>query len=127
MNINLKSDSNLPIYEQIVEEIKRGILSGEIRPREMLPSIRSLARGLEISVITTKRAYEELEKAGLIYSAVGKGFYVKEPDKARMREEELRKFETEAADLIQHAKHLGLEEEEVIALVQMLYEGGEGE
>lgn len=127
MNINLKSDSNLPIYEQIVEEIKRGILSGEIRPREMLPSIRSLARGLEISVITTKRAYEELEKAGLIYSAVGKGFYVKEPDKARMREEELRKFEAEAAEMVQHAKHLGLEQEEVIVLVQMLYEGGEGE
>ena len=81
MNIILDTESNLSIYEQIVKAIKGLIVKEEIFPGDMLPSIRALAKDLQISVITTKRAYEELEKEGLIYSVQGKGFYIKEPNK----------------------------------------------
>lgn len=74
MNIFIKEESSLPIYEQIVSAVKNSILNHELAPGDMLPSIRSLAKSLGISVITTKRAYEELEKQGLIYSEQGKGF-----------------------------------------------------
>ena len=77
MNIFIKEDSSLPIYEQIVQAVKNSILNGELLPGSMLPSIRSLARDLGISVITTKRAYEDLEAGGLIYSQQGKGFFEK--------------------------------------------------
>ena len=77
MNILLKPDSSLPIYEQLVQAFKESMLNGELSPGDMLPSIRSLAKDLEISVITTKRAYEELESENLIYSQPGKGFFVK--------------------------------------------------
>ena len=77
MNILLKPDSSLPIYEQLVQAFKESMLNGELSPGDMLPSIRSLAKDLEISVITTKRAYEELESENLIYSHPGKGFFCK--------------------------------------------------
>ena len=80
MNILLKPDSSLPIYEQLVQAFKESMLNGELSPGDMLPSIRSLAKDLEISVITTKRAYEELESENLIYSHPGKGFFVKQVD-----------------------------------------------
>ena len=80
MNILLKPDSSLPIYEQLVQAFKESMLNGELSPGDMLPSIRSLAKDLEISVITTKRAYEELESENLIYSQPGKGFFVKQVD-----------------------------------------------
>ena len=76
MNILLSNQSNTAIYEQIVSQMKDAIINGEILPEEPLPSIRALARGLQISVITTKRAYEEMEQEGLIYSVPGRGFYV---------------------------------------------------
>ena len=76
MNIFIREDSSLPIYEQIVSAVKTSILNHEIATGDMLPSIRSLAKDLGISVITTKRAYEELEKLGLIYSEQGRGFFV---------------------------------------------------
>ena len=89
MNIILNSESTLSIYEQIIKSIKNSIVKEEIIPGDMLPSIRSLARDLGISVITTKRAYEELEKEDLIYSVQGKGFYVKEPNKEKLKEQQL--------------------------------------
>lgn len=76
MNITISNTSNAAIYEQIVAQIKDGIIRRELQPEEALPSIRSLARDLQISVITTKRAYEQLEAEGLIYAQPGKGFYV---------------------------------------------------
>ena len=76
MNILLSNQSNTAIYEQIVSQMKDAIINGEILPEEPLPSIRALARDLQISVITTKRAYEEMEQEGLIYSVPGRGFYV---------------------------------------------------
>ena len=76
MRIIISDKSNVPIYEQITKQIKEGILNHALAPDEMLPSIRQLAKELQISVITTKRAYEELENEGLIYSVPQKGFFV---------------------------------------------------
>ncbi len=101
MNIILNSESTLSIYEQIIKSIKNSIVKEEIIPGDMLPSIRSLARDLGISVITTKRAYEELEKEDLIYSVQGKGFYVKEPNKEKLKEQQLKSFEIMAEKLIE--------------------------
>ena len=81
MNIIISNQSDLPIYEQIAESFKEKILSGELSGGELLPSIRSLAKDLRISVITTKRAYEELEKEGLVYSARTSGRFVTEDEK----------------------------------------------
>lgn len=115
----------MPIYEQIVREIKKGIVRKEILAGEMLPSIRSLARELEISVITTKRAYEELEKQELIYSAAGKGFYVKEPNLEKLREEQLLQIEAKLETVVSEGKELSLSLEEMKEMLAMVYEGGE--
>ena len=90
----------------------------------MLPSIRSLARDLGISVITTKRAYEELEKEDLIYSVQGKGFYVKEPNKEKLKEQQLKSFEIMAEKLIEEGRDLGLTLDDMQDVLRTLYEGG---
>lgn len=124
MEILIRENDHLPIYEQIVREIKKSIVKKELLPEEMLPSIRSLARELEISVITTKRAYEELEKQGLIYSAAGKGFYVKEPNRAKLKEEQLRQVEEKMAAVILDGKELGLSLDDMKTVLETLYDGG---
>ena len=86
MNINVQTKSGLPIYEQIERQIKGMIVSGVLKEGEMLPSIRTLAADSKISVITVKRAYEDLEQEGMIYSVQGKGFYVDNPDLQYMKE-----------------------------------------
>lgn len=123
MNIILDTESTLSIYEQIVKSIKNSIIKEEIIPGDMLPSIRSLARDLKISVITTKRAYEELEKEGLVYSVQGKGFYVKEPNLKKLREEQLKDFERNAEDLITEGIKLGLTLEDMQDILKTLCEG----
>ena len=92
MNINIQSKSSIPIYEQIKNQLKESIIAGEMKEGEPIPSIRILARDLKISVITTKRAYEELEKEGLIYSVAGKGFYVDNPDTGYLVEKKVQGF-----------------------------------
>ena len=124
MNIILNSESNLSIYEQIIKSIKNSIVKEEIIPGDMLPSIRSLARDLGISVITTKRAYEELEKEDLIYSVQGKGFYVKEPNKEKLKEQQLKSFEIMAEKLIEEGRDLGLTLDDMQDVLRTLYEGG---
>ncbi|GAA0751029.1 GntR family transcriptional regulator [Clostridium sartagoforme] len=123
MNIILDTESNISIYEQIIKSIKNSIIQEEIFPGDMLPSIRSLARDLQISVITTKRAYEELEKEGLIYSVHGKGFYVKEPNRQKLREEQLKEFEALFENLIIQGKKLNLELNDMQDILRTLYEG----
>ena len=91
----------------------------------MLPSIRALARDLQISVITTKRAYDELEKEGLIYSVPGKGFYIKEPNKEKLKEQQLKSFESMAEKLIEEGRELGLTIDEMQDVLKTLYEGRE--
>ena len=93
MNVIISNASGMPIYEQIVSQIKQKILSGELMEGEMLPSIRALAKDLRISVITTKRAYDELEHEGLICTVAGKGCFVAARNKEWVREELLRKIE----------------------------------
>lgn len=123
MNIVLDTESNLSIYEQIIKSIKNSIIKEEIIPGDMLPSIRSLARDLQISVITTKRAYEELEKEGLIYSVPGKGFYIKEPNREKLKESQFKEFEDQFDNLIQEGKKLGLELLDMQDILKTLYEG----
>lgn len=123
MNIFIKEDSSQPIYEQIVLAIKNSILNGELLPGDLLPSIRSLAKDLSISVITTKRAYETLESEGLIYSQQGKGFYVKEPDREALREEQLKRLEGRLCDCLKEGRDLDIDLKQFQEMVQILWEG----
>lgn len=124
MEILIRENDALPIYEQIIRELKKAIVKEELLPGDMLPSIRSLAKDLGISVITTKRAYEELEKQQLIYSVAGKGFYVKQPNTEKLREEQLRQMEDKLAVVIAESKELGLSLDDMKAVLEALYEGG---
>ena len=122
LNILLKPDSSLPIYEQLVQAFKESMLSGELSPGDMLPSIRSLAKDLEISVITTKRAYEELEAENLIYSQPGKGFFVKQVDFRTLQEEQL-VLSDALTGCIADAKKLSPSLDEVQDLIEFLWKG----
>lgn len=122
MNIFIKEESSLPIYEQIVSAVKNSILNHELAPGDMLPSIRSLAKSLGISVITTKRAYEELEKQGLIYSEQGKGFFVSRFNPNILLEEQLKTLEDHLADVVLKAKTLNLSVGELTDMVRLLWD-----
>ena len=122
MNIHIQSKSSVPIYEQIKNEIKENILSGIVKEGEPLPSIRNLARDLKISVITTKRAYEELEKEGLIYSVAGKGFYVDNPDTGYLVEKKVQGLEEQLDEVLTLCKKAGLTKEDVKDMLDILWE-----
>ncbi|NLY68140.1 MAG: GntR family transcriptional regulator, partial [Tissierellia bacterium] len=101
MRIIISNSSNEPIYEQISKQIKAQILKGELKEGDLLPSIRGLARDLQISVITTKRAYEELEKEGFIETVQGKGSYVAGQNKELMREKKLNIIEEKLSRIVE--------------------------
>lgn len=122
MNINIQSKSSVPIYEQIKNEIKENIISGIVKEGDPLPSIRNLARDLKISVITTKRAYEELEKEGLIYSVAGKGFYVDNPDTGYLVEKKVQGLEEQLDEVLTLCKKAGLTKENVKDMLDILWE-----
>lgn len=122
MKIIIQPKGTLAIYEQIVNQLKNAIVTGELTANEALPSIRALAGDLQVSVITTKRAYEELEKEGLIRSVAGKGFYVCEYNTDFLREKQLMMLEKRLTEVIQNAKDIGLAKEEVLEMVEALYE-----
>lgn len=122
MNINIQSKSSVPIYEQIKNQIKDCIIAGEMKEGEPIPSIRTLARDLKISVITTKRAYEELEKEGLIYSVAGKGFYVDNPDTGYLAEKKVQGLEEQLDAVLRLCKDAQLSKEEVKDMVDILWE-----
>ena len=124
MKIFINENSPRPIYDQIVQAVKNSIVNHELQAGDMLPSIRSLARYLGISVITTKRAYEELEKQGLIYSEQGKGFFVNKVNQNLLLESRLKEYEKRLRDMIREAKGLGLSPEEVSDMVQMFWDNG---
>ena len=122
MDIIISNASNNPIYEQIYSQIKSSILSGRLQEGDMLPSIRALAKDLRISVITTKRAYDELEKDGYIHTVAGKGCFVAEKNTELIREENLRQLEQHlraAADL---AASCDLSRSDVNELLALLWE-----
>jgi GntR family transcriptional regulator len=125
LNIVFSGTSNVPIYEQIINQIKLSVINKELLPNEPLPSIRNLAKDLQISVITTKRAYEELEKEGLIYSIPGKGFYVSEQNTNMLSEKKIALLEQQLTDLIMECRAVGLEAKDIKDMIDMLYEEGE--
>jgi predicted transcriptional regulators len=122
MNLKIFSKSDIPIYEQIERQLKQEILEGNIKSGEALPSIRSLAADLKISVITTKRAYEELEKDGMIYSVPGKGFFVDNPDIQYLAEKRTLNIETELSSLLSDVKRAGIKKDEFIDMINILWE-----
>ncbi len=121
MKIVIKSQGTMAIYEQIVNQLKNGIIAGELKPGEAMPSIRRLASDLEVSVITTKRAYEELEKEGLIRSVSGKGFYVCESNQDYLREKQLMMLEKHMNELLEECRQAGLSQGDVQEMVQALW------
>ena len=126
MELVISNASNLPIYEQIVEGIKRHIAAGELRAGDMLPSIRALAKDLRISVITTKRAYEELEREGFIYTVAGKGCFVAARSTEWMREDLLRQIEGHLQEIARLAAAAGVSGEELCQMLRTLREEEEG-
>ena len=116
MTILIDNRSGAPIYEQIFEQIRLQIFSGELAEDTPLPSIRTLAKDLRISVITTKRAYEELEAAGYIYTLPGKGSFVAARNEALLREEQLRQLEEHLAEVRRLAGLCGLSRQELSEL-----------
>lgn len=121
MKIVIQPQGTLAIYEQIVNQLKNAIVTGELKTGEALPSIRGLAGDLQVSVITTKRAFEELEKEGLIRSVAGKGFYVCEYNTDYLKEKQLMMIEERLTELIADAKDAGLAYEDLIEMVETLY------
>ena len=125
MQIILSQTSKEPLYAQIVEELKKQILKGILREGDTLPSIRTLAKDLHVSVITTKRAYEELEREGLIFSLVGKGSFVAGQQPHILKEWQLRAFENELERLVLDGKRLGISKVEMKTMISIYLEDGE--
>ena len=123
MEIYISNTGSLPIYAQITGQIKEKILSGELASGQALPSIRLLAKELRISVITTKRAYEELEAEGFVYTVPGKGVFVSAPNPELHREETLRKVEELLQQALDTARAGGVTAQEVRATLALLTEG----
>jgi GntR family transcriptional regulator len=122
MQILISNSSTEPIYEQITNQIKSSILSGELEEGTAIPSMRKLAKDLQISVITTKRAYEELEKAGFIYSIVGKGSFVAEQNLEVIKEKKLKVIEEQLSAVITNSQEIGLSLDELQQILKLLYE-----
>ena len=122
MNILIDNKSGAPIYDQIYSQIKCQIISGALREDDILPSIRGLAKDLRISFITTKRAYEELEKDGFIYTFPGKGCYVAPKNVELLREENLKKIEEHIDEIVRLAASCNLSQKDIIKMVNFSLE-----
>ncbi len=122
MNILIKNTNNEPIYNQIYNQIKASIINGELSSGELLPSIRNLAKDLRISVITTKRAYEELERDGYINSVAGKGFYVAEKNMEMIKETNLKEIESYMKKINNLARLCHLSREDIIEMFKLISE-----
>ena len=122
MRIVLSNDSGQAIYLQIVEQVKDAIMKGDLQPGDPLPSIRALARELRISVITTKRAYDELEQERFLESVQGKGSFVATQDSEMMREKRLHTIESRLSEALLEARLMGLTYEEIEGMLRVLWE-----
>jgi len=122
MTILIDNKSGIPIYEQIYTQMKDQILNGILQEHQLLPSIRGLAKDLRISFITTKRAYEELEKDGFLYTIQAKGCYVAPKNLELLREENLKKIEQHLEEVVHLAVSGGLSREELLAMVEFSLE-----
>lgn len=122
MNILIDNKSGMPIYDQIYSQIRNQIINGTLNEHDALPSIRNLAKDLRISFITTKRAYEELEKDGFIYTIPAKGCYVAERNLELIREENLRKIENHIEQIIQIAISCNISRNDIVEMVNFALE-----
>ena len=124
MTIFIDNRTGTPIYEQIYTQLKAQIISGALAEDQLLPSIRSLAKDLRISVITTKRAYDELEREGFIYTVAGKGCFVSAKNTELLREESLKELERHLAEALRLAASCGLKKQDILDMLSIL-EGDE--
>lgn len=122
VTVLIDTKSGEPIYNQIYSQIKSQIISGELKENEMLPSIRGLAKDLRISFITTKHAYEELEKEGFIYTLPGKGCYVAPKNTEILREENLKRIEKHIEDIASLASSCNLSRADIIEMITFIME-----
>ena len=122
MELIIRNNTGQPIYDQISGQIKAQILSGVLSPGDALPSIRGLAKDLKISVITTKRAYDELEAQGFINTVAGKGCFVAEQNLALIREQNLHQMETHLSAAAKLGRSCGVTEEELTVLLRRAWE-----
>ena len=122
MNIVISNSGEIPIYEQIASQIKSAVIAGEVKPGEPLPSLRFLAKELRVSVISTKRAYEELEREGYITSVPGKGSFAAEINRELLREEQYKRLEEHLNEAVDAARMAGISLGEMKELLETLYE-----
>lgn len=122
MNIIISNNRDRPIYEQIVSQIKNMIMTGELTAGDVLPSMRSLAKSIHVSVITVQRAYEELQRDGFIESEVGRGTYVLERNKEFYQEEQQKKIEQYLQNAILIAKENAISLDKLTGLLKILYQ-----
>lgn len=123
MKIIINSSSMVPIYEQIVDQVKAQIISGELKEDDNLPSVRTLSKELRISALTVKKAYDSLEQEGFTVTIHGKGTYVAAVNKEMMMEEYRREVEEELTEVIRKAKRYGLPEEDIREMLELILEG----
>ena len=122
MNLLIDNKSGFPIYDQIYSQIKAQIINGDLQQDEPLPSIRSLAKDLRISVITTKRAYDELEREGFIYTVAGKGCFVAPKNVELLREENLKTIESYIEKIAQLAVSCKLSRDDITEMIKLIWE-----
>ena len=120
MDIIISNSGNKPIYEQITAQVKASIMSGALREGDQLPSIRALANDLGVSVITTKRAYSDLEDQGFVHTVQGKGSFVSSGNKQMLREEQLRRIEGHLGNALEEAASVGIELAELHQILDAL-------
>lgn len=123
MEIIISNSSGKPIYEQITDQVKSQIMSGQLKAGDALPSMRALAQSLRISLITTKRAYNDLEAEGFIETVAGKGSFVAAQDSELLREANLKLAEENIRRAVEVAKRGGISKDELTEMVDILYEG----
>ena len=122
MKLIINNTSMVPIYEQIMEQIKAQIISGELKENDILPSVRTMAKELKISALTVKKAYDNLEEEGFTVTVHGKGTYVAATNKDLMREEQLKEVEHDLEQAIMKGRRSGLDDEEIRNLFEMIME-----
>ena len=120
MELIIRNTNNQPIYEQICTQIKAQIIAGKLAPGEALPSIRALAKDLRVSVITTKRAYDELEVDGFLYTVAGKGCFVAEKNLDLIREQKLKELEDHLTAAVELAAQCGVSSGELTEMLHIL-------
>ena len=122
MKIIINSSSMVPIYEQIMDQVKAQITAGDLKENDALPSVRTLAKELKISALTVKKAYDNLEQEGYTVTVHGKGTYVAAANKERMKEEQRREVEEDLDNAVQKGRRCGLTDEEIRELFELIME-----